>query len=747
MTFSSIRSFLARYRRRIPLILQFEIVECGAACLSMILRYYGTYLSLSELRTACGVSRDGSNMLNIKKAALTYGLEVKAFRLSCEQLAGKKSIFPAICWWDYNHFIVLEKIVCNNYYISDPAMGRYVLNGQDFMESYSGLLLTFSPSSTYRPLGKASNPLKLFLPYLYSYKFSIILLGSLTLAALAPSLMTPALSGAFVNDFLQDKRYNLGIPIIWLSLCVAVLSLCLSQVELKVVRRMALQIQRKLTLWIAVKLLSVDISFYTSRYLGDIASRLQLGSSVSSALVHNLLPVILGLVGALLTLPFVLLISWQLSLFSLTYACITIIVSLISVSLVIDSSKAIQLDSGKLQGLSVRIFSDIKTIKASALQHNYLERYQELFAPILEKQQSIQITSSILSWISTLIESFYSYGSIALSGFLVMKGELNLAGFMAFQVLRSQVTAPLMGISSLVSTYQTSVAELSRLDDLTSAPSDDRVHNISELGKVLGPPSDVNGDSNVLSKHLFDDFDGGIRASNITMSFSPLSEPVLSNLNLTIEKGRMITIVGPSGSGKTTLIKLFAGIYKESDGELLFGGHPWEEYHPGVLRSSIGYVSQDSVALNGTIAENITLYNNSISDEDILYSIGVAQLDEYINQAKDGLNTYVKDSGRSMSGGQLQRLEIARAIVKRPKVLCLDEATSSLDIPTERKLLTALKSEGYTIICVAHRLISAMMSDTVVVIQAGRVVECGDPIELSANPDSFLSSLLMKEDS
>lgn len=740
----NLKSFLSRFRNRVPLVLQFEVVECGAASLSMIFKYFGLHLPLSELRKACGVSRDGSNMLNIKKAAETYGLEVQAYQPTVVDLLNKKVSFPVISWWNYNHFIVLEKVVTNDFFISDPAGGRYVLEKDDFEKSYSGLVLTFDRTSSFQKKGVDENPLKLFIPYLLKYKIPILFLGGIALAALIPNLVSPGLSGAFVNDFLQNKRYNIGIPIIWLSIFIAILSLGLSLVELKVVRRMALLIQRKLTLEIAIKLMTVDFSFYSSRYLGDISGRLGLGSNISSILVHQLLPLILGLIGAALILPFIFIISWQLSLFSLTYVFVTTIVSLVSVNLVLDSNRSIQVESGKLSGLNVRMFSDIKTIKSSGLQYSYLERYQELYAPILSKQQSIQLTSSVFSWISTFVQSIYSYGSIALSGFLVMKGEINLAGFMAFQALRSQVTAPLLSISSFLNTYQTAVAELSRLTDLTDNPDDKRVRSLKTITQSLSDSKSTLFENNFADDTIDDqysDFKGNISINNLSLNFSPLLPPVLSDLSFEIKQGEMVTFVGSSGSGKSTLLKIIAGLYTNTSGSIQYDKQQWDENNSALIRSRIGYVAQDAVAFNGTIRDNISLYDSDITDEDISRSLAIAELSSFVSQSKNGLQSLIKDNGSSLSGGQLQRLELARAFVKSPLVVCLDEATSSLDMPTEKKLLNNLKKEGVTIVCVAHRLASALMSDKVIVLENGSIVEMGSPAELLADPNSIFSNL------
>ena len=730
--------------KKVPLVLQFEMVECGAASLSMILRFFGYFLGLPELRTACGVSRDGSNMLNIKRAAIRYGLDVQAARLDSAELAESEHLFPVIAWWNHNHFLVVEGYRLGRFLLVDPAGGRYGLDTEDFSKSFSGLVLSMKPGPAFEKRGKQESFLKLFLPYVWSYKYSILFLFAIAVAMLIPSLANPGLSGAFVSEFLQNKRYSLGIPIVWLTIFMSLLATGLSLVELKVIRRMALQVQRTLSLQIALKLFTVDYSFFSSRYLGDISGRLGLANSVSSILIHQMIPAVYGLVGALLTLPFIVLISWQLSLVSLVYVLLTTALSVYSAHYVLDSRRSIEVESGKLSGISVRMFTDTKTIKSSGLQASYLERYQELYAPVLEKQQSIQAVSSIFSWVGTLIETLYSYGTIAFSGYLVMVGEINLAGFMAFQVLRSQVTAPLLGVSSLINSYQNAAAELCRLEDLYQAKDDPKVRSLDTLREQFSLPSEDTA-KQIHSSELDSLSSPSVQLDNVSLTFSPIKPPVIRDVNLVIHPGMMVTFVGPSGSGKSTILKLVSGLYQPSSGAIRFDGSMWSDYQPHVLHQQIGYVAQESNAFRGSIHDNITMFNPHWSQDDVIRAADLALLSPVLNDLPQGTETLLGDSGTGLSGGQLQRLEIARALVKEPSILCLDEATSALDTPTETKLLQQLCTKGFTMLCVSHRLVSAKMSDLVVAIKEGEIIEAGHPDELAGDPNSYFSFLLSQD--
>ena len=322
-------------RRKVPLVLQYEMVECGAASLSMILQYFGKYLPLSDLRYQCGVSRDGSNMLNLKKAALHYGLSVKVGKQKPREILDGKVDFPCLAWWNYNHFVVFDSADGKHLRIADPGGGKYKVNESVLTNSFSGLLLQFEKTDSFEKSGRPEREILNFLPIIGEYKISIYFLLLISTALLVTSLASPGLSGAFVQSFLGDQRYELGLPIMWLSFLMVILAASLTSVQLNVVRRLALTIQRKLSVEISFKILSVDFQFYTSRFIGDIASRLKLSENISNTLINQFLVFVLGLIGAFLIIPFLLLISWQLTVVSLIYIVVNITLAAISANILI----------------------------------------------------------------------------------------------------------------------------------------------------------------------------------------------------------------------------------------------------------------------------------------------------------------------------------------------------------------------------------------------------------------------------
>jgi ATP-binding cassette subfamily B protein len=735
-------------RTHVPLVLQYEMVECGAASLSMILRHFGKYLPLSELRYQCGVSRDGSNMLNIKKAAIHYGLDVKAQKPKAEDIVDGKIDFPCLAWWNYNHFLIFESANGRTVRIVDPAGGKYKVGRSQLEESFSGILLQFSKTTSFQRSGRPEREIIKFIGVLSKYKTAIFLLLTIAIALLVTSLAQPGLSGAFVQSFLGDQRYEIGLPILWLSLFIVLLAGSLTAVQLTIIRRMALTIQRRFAVEISFKLLSVDYNFFTSRFIGDIASRLNLSENISTTILNQFLIFLLGVGGALLLIPFLALISWQLTLVSLIYIVISILLAGMATQLMIDSNRSIELETGKLSGVTVRMLNDTRTIKASGLENDYLSLYQKYYTPVLRKSQEVQKTMNGFDFLSNLTESLYNYGTIAYSGFLVMEGSMNLAGFMAFQVLRSEITGPLLAVSTVIDQLQQAEAELGRLQDLRLVNDDNKVRSLDQEKLHFG--------SSIMNKVTLNRADGettsliktrpkSIEVNNLTQSFSPLSPAVLSDLNFKIHPGELFSIVGPSGSGKSTLIKNLVGLYNPTEGEILYDGFEWLSIDDETIRQSFAYVSQEQNIFQGTIFDNLTLYDDQHELDEVREYAKLACFDDVVMDLPQGYSTTLGNQGIGLSGGELQRLEITRALLKDPEILFLDEATSALDVPTEKRVIDNIKSLNKTIISVAHRLLIAKLSDQVIVLEEGKIKELGNPSVLMSDDHSLFKSLVDAE--
>ncbi len=733
--------------KSVPLVLQYEAVECGAASLSMILRSYGKYIPLGEIRTGCAVTRDGSNLKNLTTYANTLGLSSIAKRMGPKTLAKQgDEFFPCICFWRYCHFLVLEGIDKNGKFkIADPAGGKFSLSYEDFSKSYSTIVVSFFTNEKFETGGKQESEIRSFLPYLGLFAKPLIVAFGIAALLVIPSLAIPGMSGVFLNDFLQNKRMNVGIPIIWLSFIAVALNFGLKRYQSIILRRVLLSLQRRISLQIAKKLFSVDYNFFLTRFTGDIANRLLIGLQASNSLINDLVAFLLGIASALILLPFVLLISWQLTIFSLLFAMINIFLSVKVSRILLNTNKSLEIESGKMSGLSIRMLTDIETIKASGLEQNYLSAWQDVFAPVQSKTQYTALTMAKFASINEFLNSIFQYGTITISGFLVMAGEINLAGFIAFQAIRSEFVQPLLGLGTMVSNLQQTEATLGRLTDLFSVNNDVKVRTLNELPNLIREDKlEIDNEMMPFVELKNSMEDHSLVVKDLKMSFSPIKPPFIDNINFSLPEGKMMTIVGKSGCGKSTLVKLLTGLIEESSGDIYYGNSKWLSYEDDLIRGSIGYVSQEVIGLRDTIENNIKLFRPKYSLGDVRHASSLAQLDDLILSMPNAYNTVLGDGGSGLSGGQLQRLEIARALLKKPKILFLDEATSALDVPSEKKIFNNLKKSGITIISVAHRLVSAEMSDFILYLDDGKQVEYGPP-GLLKNQNSFYSKLYFAE--
>ena len=733
------------FKQKTPLVLQYEVAECGAASLSMALRRYGLFLPLSQLRAECGVSRDGCNLLNVKKAAERFGMQCSGLKAKSEELLGQKNIFPCICWWDYNHFIVLDGVDAGKALIVDPAQGRYKLNATEFAKHFSGIALCLAPSASFQPAGKPEREFRKFLVHLFDYKLTLSIIVALAVFAAPLSLLSAGLSGTFLSEFIQNQRYSYGIPIVWLTVLIAILQIVNALLNTNLYRRLNVNFSKILTLDIGQKLFTVNFDFYSTRFIGDIASRLGLGSQVSSQLFHVFAPKFANLSSSLLMAPFILLISWQLSLLTVSYLLIATGLSIYTTLSTTDALRSIDIEMGKLGGITVRLLRDIRLIKACNLDNRYISEVLDLNSPVLVKTQSIEFKVRTLGLITGFLSAVYEYTSIALAALLVIVGELNLAGFMAFQALRGFLTTPITELTSMFEQIQQADASLGRLTDLFGVQDDPKIRSLDRIASQ----------NHFIVKHITEtpaqlidripDHPLALNIRDLSYRFSPLQTDVLSGINLSLSPGSMTTIVGPSGSGKSTLLKVVAGLSGQYQGDITFDSHPWIAYQDELIRASLGYVAQDTTAIRSTILENIRLFDPDLPLSSIEEAAKVACLADVIEQLPLRYNTVLKEAGMALSGGQMQRLAITRALCKKPRLLILDEATSALDVPTEIQILNNIRALGITVLCVAHRLVSAQMSDQVIVLKSGVILEKGAPQELRENPDSVYSSLLAND--
>jgi NHLM bacteriocin system ABC transporter peptidase/ATP-binding protein len=700
-------------RVKVPTVLQMEAVECGAASLAMILAYWGRYVALEELRIACGVSRDGSKASNIVKAARSYGLIAKGYRK--EPAALKEMKLPAIIHWNFNHFLVLEGYAKEKVYLNDPGSGPRVITEEEFDQSYTGIVLTFEPGPDFVKSGTKPNilsALKKRLEGSYVALTFVILVG---LLLVVPGLIIPVFSRIFVDDILLGGRENWLIPLLLGMGFTALLRGILSWIQQYYLVRLETKIALQTTAQFYWHVLRLPVVFFTQRYAGDICSRVQSNDKVAQLLSGQLAT---NALNCIMVVFYFILMIW----YNLWLALVGALVAVINILYLryvsrkrVDQNRKLLQDLGKMDGTAMSGLQLIETLKANGSESDFFAKWSGYQAKALNTEQEIGISTQFLSAIPSFLTTLTNTVVLVLGGFLIFKGEMTIGMLVAFQSLMSSFLQPVTGLVSLGSQLQEMEGDMNRIDDVLKYPVDEQTKE-----DVQGAEED----------NTFKKLEGSVELKGLTFGYSPLEPPLIENFDLKLTPGSRVALVGGSGSGKSTVAKLIAGIYKPWSGEILFDGKPRESISRAVINHSLAMVDQDIGLFQGSIRDNITLWDHTISEFDLIRAAKDACIHDDITSRPGGYDQMLDEGGSNFSGGQRQRLEIARALVGNPAVLILDEATSALDPLTEKVIDERIRRRGCTCIIVAHRLSTIRDCDEIIVLERGKIVERGTHEEL-----------------
>ena len=707
--------------------LQYEAAECGAACLATILAYFGRYVELTELRVACGVNRDGSNARQLLRAAREYGLSTRAYRCTGEQLR-LKGRFPCVVFWGFNHFLVVEGFSHRHAHLSDPAQGRVRVGMEEFLDQFTGIVMEFEPGDEFRRGGSERSPLLSLPATLLPYRGSLVQLLLVASGQALLTLLVAGLTASFIDDFLQHQRLYFGIPILWLLLITIVGWLILLSVQYVVLRRMQLLLSKRLTADLFRKLFQLSFYAYQSRYPGELASRLLLGMETTQVVVAQLLRFLIDLWIGALVLVVAMVISPLLAALVMLVICANLLLIGWLTEHRYDANRRLALEQGKAQGKGLQGINNIETLKASGLEFDFLAQWQGSFGNVVIQNQLLGSQMSVASMASSGSSFLLNALIIAAGGLLIIAGRMSLGSLVAFQFVIGQLLAPLATLPQINATLQLLIGSLGRLDDLRRSEPDQLVRSFAISREYKAEQPEVNSQKRLR---------GAIELQQLSYSFASGSPPFLQPLDLVIPAGSHLAIVGGSGSGKTTLIRLLAGLYPPSSGRLLFDGLAWAEHGDRLMRDSLAYVPQQVFIFNASIEQNLTLWRPGYERKELENAARDADVLATITAHPAGFSRHLRDNGRDLSGGEQQRLELARALLRQPSILLLDEATSALDNASQTRVLDALRSRRITIISVAHRLDSALRSDQVLVMRNGQVIEAGSPAELLAREGEF----------
>ncbi len=715
-----IRQFFAgKERVKVPTVLQMEATECGAASLAMILAYYGRWLPLEFLRQECGVTRDGSNADNLLKAARRQGCVAKAFAGRSEVL--RKKEFPLILFWEFNHFLVLEGFQGDTVFLNDPAMGRRTVPWDEFITSYTGVYMKITPDENFKPEGEPYSIVKTVAAKLREDKWALIFLMVLGLCMIIPGLAVPVMSQIFIDDVFSLKHAD------WIvKLLIAMFGTMVMLGIMTAMRAAVLTYwQKKLTIadssgffW---HVLRMPVTFFQQRYAADIASRIQFNESTAEVLSNQAATALLDLLVALFYLLLLFQYSVPLTLIGISISVVDIFVFLYMRRRQTDLIMRIQQDASKAYGVLMSGLMMVESIKANGSEGDLFAKWAGYAAKASVATQEMKLWTMKVKLLPLLLGGLNTALIMTVGGFSIMEGIMTAGIYMAFNNLIAKFHEPVQKLLSLGNVLQNTEMQMRRLDDVRRYKTDslnypDENQTVSFTGNRLS---------------------GELTLKDVSFGYSPLDPPLIEHFDLHLEPGRWAAVVGSSGSGKSTLAKLVAGLYEEWSGEILFDGVKRREIPRPVIVNSLATVDQDVFQISGTVRQNISMFDKSVPSTDIVQAAQDACIHDDIIQLQGGYDAEVSEGGLNFSGGQRQRLEIARALAFNPSLLILDEATSAIDPMTEQKCLENIRRRGCTCLIVAHRLSTIREADEIIVLERGKVAERGTHRELISHDGPY----------
>ncbi|MBA5223678.1 MULTISPECIES: NHLP family bacteriocin export ABC transporter peptidase/permease/ATPase subunit [Streptomyces] len=700
---------------RTPTVLQMEAVECGAASLAMVLGHYGRHVPLEELRIACGVSRDGSRASNLLKAARSYGLTAKGMQMDTAALAEVAA--PAVLFWEFNHYVVYDgtgrRFGRRGVFVNDPGKGRRFVPREDFDTSFTGVVLVMEPGENFRKGGRRPGVFGALPARLRGTA------GTLPAAVLASLLLVvvgaavPALSRTYIDTFLIGGQTSpLGVLFTSMAACV-LLTVVLTWLQQANLLRGRLISSTLSSARFLRHLLRLPVTFFAQRSPGDLVQRLGSNDAVAETLARDLAAA--GVDAVVVVLYALLLYTYdpQLTAVGIGVALLNVVAMRVVVRLRATRTAKLRADTARLTNTAYTGLQLIETMKATGGEDGYFRTWAGQHATTLEEQQRLGVPSAWLGVVAPTLATLNSALILWIGGLRAVEGHLSVGLLVAFQALVARFTAPLTRLNGVAGRVQDFAADVARLKDVESFRAD---------------PLHTRGADGASTRRL----QGHVELENVSFGYSPLDAPLLTGFDLSVGPGRQVALVGGSGSGKSTVSRLIAGLYAPWEGVIRIDGRRLEDIPRGALAASVSFVDQDVFLFEGSVRDNVALWDPSVPDEAVVAALRDAALYDVVARRPGGVHSRVEQDGRNFSGGQRQRLEIARALVRDPSILVLDEVTSALDAETEQIVMDNLRRRGCACVVIAHRLSTVRDSDEIVVLERGTVVERGRHTDLLA---------------
>lgn len=696
-----------------PFIEQQSSSDCGATCLAMITQYWGKRLSLTFLRNLAGVGRSGASLKNLARAAESLGYQARPVRASLTRLVEQNN--PWIAHWQGDHYVVVYRTQGDRILIADPAQGKKEISRDEFLTSWSGYALLLDPTERLKEVPEEKRSLGRFIKLLIPYRslgiqvifasFLIQLFG-----LVSPMFTQIILDKVVVNKSLTTLNvFAVGILIfgVWSILLTAIRQYLLSFLSNRLDLTMIGGFIRHTLL--------LPLSFFASRHVGDIITRVSENQKIQRFLLNQVVLAWLDFLMGFVYLGLMLYYNWQLTLLVLALIPPIAILTLAATPLLRQVSRDVFNKSAAQNSALVETITGIDTIKATASERELRWRWEDRLTSFLNARFRGQKLGINLGAANSAINSIGSTALLWYGASLVIQDQLTVGQFVAFNMLIGKVLSPVLSLANLWDELQEVLISVERLNDVFDAEPEE------------------TPDKSML---VLPTIKGEVRFENVTFRYdNDEDHNTLQNINFSVKAGQTLAIVGRSGSGKSTLVKLLQGLYLPNQGNIWIDDHDLRHISPPSLRSQMGVVPQECFLFSGTILENITLYRAEFTLEQAIKAAKLAEAHAFIQSMPLGYNTKVGERGANLSGGQRQRIAIARALLGEPRILVLDEATSSLDTESERRFQDNLArlSRDRTTFIIAHRLSTVRNADSILVLDRGILAEQGNHEKLMTN--------------
>ncbi len=709
------------HRTVTPAVFQLEACECGSACLKMILGYYGCFVPSEELRVECGISRDGCSAADIVKAAARYGLRGRGFRKEPEDL--REIATPCILHWRFNHFVVLEKIRGNQVYINDPAVGRHRISMKELDENFTGIVLCFEKTEAFRTRRNERGSLPWLLEKIRPVRKEILFIFLAGLLLIVPGILIPGFTRLFVDNVLLNPGKYWADQILLILLLVFVYQAVFTWLKSAVLTRLRLQTSMKSNYELLQKMLKLPIPFFEQRYPGELAIRLENNDDVSEFVTGSLSDAVLNVVQAAAYLLVMLIASVRLTVLGVAGVLFSIAISALIMKPMRNLSIKLNQDKARTYSMVSAGISIASTIKAQGLENDYAGRTIGAYVNATESEQKIGFVQQVVSVVPDTITSIVTVLILTIGGRMIISGTLTSGTLTSFCMLLSSFSRPVNQMILMTKTITAMRASMMKVRDIEDARED----QIFQAAPVK--PDDCP------------ELSGQIEVNSLCFGYHTDAPPVVQNFSLRASPGSRIAIVGASGCGKSTAGKLISGLLHPWSGSVTLNGIRLEEIPHEYLTERMTVVEQSPVIFAGTVQDNITLWQKQVRDEDLMRALKDADAQALVESLPGELEYRLSEGGKNLSGGQRQKLHLARALYKNPAILILDEATSAIDAESEKRIMENLRRRSCTCITVAHRLSTIRNSDLILVMDKGKIVQCGTH-EVLMNQDGLYRKLL-----